>query len=535
MSFVDILPLEIVHEILCRCIDESDFIDDWLGRPSGTSLKRLPNYPTSFLGVCKPWAEAALACPQLWSSIPIRIGEELGRRRQYTPYYPPLPVIEAWIRWSSPTGAPLAISIRPLVVADTSTPRYASSVIRLIKNVLLPHHGRWWKIAFHLSGSFGHSPSALETIAVHAKGFPALEHVSLVGQLERGRLVQFLNNVPSLNSLHIVPSGPRNAPSTLDPASLGSSVPWNHIRSIRLGEFEGRDHDAESALVLIHGCPRLEALQIPMQRPDNPSLENMDLSVKRHDLLRELSLEGSSRRQCIVFFQHLALPNLKSVALNFTDGFGEHDIVRSTAESFRDFVSRSRCVINEFTYRRLVPCFGKRTQPDPSHIVLPFLPIISPSVTQLFVEIGKQEADDIINDLTRLESPPGGNVNPSVCPLLRHLTLILWAPDAMSQPARLFHFIRSRWLVPTGRDAGFAELQTAALEINVEENPLPMLGFRLPASESCKVEPTAESIREFHRHLGGLVYSLTGPTCRGIRLTIVEGDRVQSSQTFGVV
>ncbi|TEB34589.1 hypothetical protein FA13DRAFT_1729226 [Coprinellus micaceus] len=532
MSFVDILPLEIVHEILSRCIDESDFIDDWPGRPSGTSLKGLPNYPTSFLGVCKTWAEAALACPKLWSSIPIRIGEELGRRRQYTPYYPPLRVIEAWIRWSSPTRAPLAISIRPLVVADAATPRYASSVIRLIEDVLLPHHGRWWKIAFWLS--FGHLPSALETIAVHAKGFPALEHVSLVGQLERRRLVQFLNNVPSLNSLHIVPSGPRNAPSTLDPASLGSTVPWNYIRSIRLGEFEGRDHDAESALVLMRGCPRLEALQIPMQRPGNPSLENMNLPVTRHDLLRELSLEGSSRRQCIVFFQHLTLPNLKSVALNFTDGFGEHDMVRSTAESFRDFVSRSRCVLDEFTYRRLVPCFGKRTQPHPSHLVLPFLPIVSPSVTRLFVEIGRQEADDFINDLTHLASRPGGDLNLSVCPLLRHLTLIIWAPDAVSQSARLFRFIRSRWLKPAGRDTGFAELQTALLEIDIEENSLPRLGFHLLASESNVVH-SAESIREFHRHLGGLVYGLTGPTCRGIQLTIVEGDRVQSSRSFGVV
>lgn len=532
MSFVDILPVEVVHDIFVLCgLDTSDFKVDW---STTTSLKRsLPTYPIFLTRVSKSWANAAFSCRLLWSTISARIGDE-GRK-----CWPPTDVIEAWIQRAG--NSLLSISIMPHVwqqdgmyYAHSPDARYA------LENIIVLHRGRWRRVALWYSPATFYLGDVLKPTV--SQGYSSLESLSIWGILDTDSILHLVSNAPRLRSLELEPRGPRHRYRV--PALLGQAVedaiPWKQLRELHMGVLGGKLDHAEEVLQLLQICPQLEAMTIPMVRSRTPDM-GVQTPLIHHDHLLKLDFGQSTQGQCLFFLDHITLPSLTSVVLNpasdYDDDFSAGDY--TLVNAFASFVTRSGCEIKEFIYRRHKNAPLRKDPLPSSHFVLSLLPIVSPSVAQLFIEVGKADIDGLVDYLTLV--PPSQNPTSSSysvpCPQLRHLTLILWPNDKSPQavdyyvhPARLFRLIRSRWSPSAGYPCDAQMLEYIAIQIMVKEERRRAGNVGNNTSSSVHIQRLIDGMKE---HSGRLRALARGTMDRRLRLAVVSPPRQLYSQSCG--
>ncbi|KAJ3522990.1 hypothetical protein NMY22_g11647 [Coprinellus aureogranulatus] len=469
MSFVSVLPLEVIHNIFALCgVDKSDFTVDWC---TITSLKRpLPSYPIFLTSVCKSWTSAALSCRPLWSTISVRMGEEVRKS------CPPVDVVEAWIRRAGPM--PLSISIMPhtwrqdgMYYADSRDGKEA------LENLLLSYRTRWRRVALWVS------PSAFSPVEFFkcAGDCTALKSASIWGLWETESIVHLLGNAPHLRDLHLEPLGPRHR-YRMPPLSgqlIEDAMPWKRLRILRLGLLGGRFDNAEDVLQLLRECPQLEAMTTSMVRPRTPDAIS-NIPLVHHDHLKELDFGQSTFGQSMVFMDHVVFPNLTSVVLNPYSNFEEHPFEEGNTwgESFPSFISRSGCKITELGYCRPRDAPFRKDSPPPCRISS-ILPIVSSSVTRLVIEAGKHNIDSLIEHLTLTPSTHGAasDLHSFVCPWLSDLTMVLYpdtkepqAIDYYTYPARLFRLVQSRLSIPADNQSDANALQSFTVLIMVKED-----------------------------------------------------------------
>lgn len=526
MSFVDILPLEVVHEIFILCgVDMSDFTVDW---STTTSLKRrLPTYPVFLTRVNKSWANAALSCRPLWSTISARVGEE-GRK-----CWPPPRVVESWIARSG--NLPLSISVMPHVWQQDGM-YYANSPTarRDLEDLLISHHTRWRRVALW------YSPTTFYPVdlAKRTPRYAALDSISLWGTLDNDCILHILANAPRLRALELEPRGPRHRYQV--PALLGESledaIPWDRLKEVRLGVLGGKLDNAEGVLQLLQICPNLEIMATSMVRDRNPDL-GLNIPPVQHHRLRGLDFGQSSEDQYMFFLDHVTLPGLTKLALT---PHGEHesdftDRSATLSNVFASFVTRSACEIEEFTYCRTRAAPLRKDPPLQSPSAVDLLTTISSSVVRVFLEVSEAAIGHLINYLT-FASPMWSAMNGSSsysCPRLRHLTLLLWpatkAPQAVDYyvyPAQIFRLIQSRWTTPY--PSGVRGLETIAVQIMVKEERR-AAGNVAHSANHVANQRLIDGMKEHSGRLKAMRRAMPG---RRLNLSVVAPPRQLYSQNF---
>lgn len=468
MSFVKSLPLEIVHEIFLLSFNDLSNVDITAEHPLPADYLESHDYPTVLTSICHDWTDAAVACRQLWSTIPILIRARKGMRDVLTGESSCrcLPMKSEIVRWIARSGAtPPAIAMAPLDIERFhEDPRewgwnhfeksYHKQMGEIFWTILLPHHERWVKLSLrmvhkeptiHPLSEFAMVSSYPQLKEVSIRAFPKEDSGSVRG------LKHLLSHSPQLSTLDFEMG---RLSSFLSRCDLEKAIPWRHLSGFSLSGTLAHEYGASALLGILHGqhdCPTLRALSVPMRY----GVRSLSLSVRftphtqwvRHTALLELDLERSSPSNFILFITHVTLPNLRALTVPtgkpFSISDAQLDVVRQALSRYSSdipaFIRRSECTLRRLHYRQ-----GIDVGATPSwNEALPLLRVVEPTIEELCVDVGKDEIDEVMEWMT---VTPTDNKS---FPHLRHLTITV-CPDVGSKSGKygslLVDMLESRYL-----------------------------------------------------------------------------------------
>lgn len=456
MSFVLRLPIEVVHDIFLLC---TDIVCLGIHQRHVTSARKLHDYPNLVIpAVCRAWSNATLSCPLFWATISI-LSRPQGDYDELTATWssydisPPPSTIRSWIDRSQ--CAPLTIAVLPWIAGGSEVflygfaKAYSEAVEEIIGTVLLQHHLRWKSVTFRVLWSSSSAPFA--TLS-SPSFYPQLEHISIRELFEGpdGSVSPWMEGV-----LHLLSHSPRLSSvaleidietlSRMNHLLLKSTIPWKQLTSISLYGDGGRRYSAGEVLDLLQGgsFSQLKVLSISMRDPKPPSTRHG--SHLYHGGLTTLDLWHSGQDHFIAFLDQVTLPKLQALTIpsTYSPADGMDQWVTRFETVIPNFVRRSRCKIKKLHYSNSVAMNNVPSR----HIVLPILRVISTSLTELRLDVGK-EVDEVLRLLTVHDSTAIGD---TLCPHLQHLEFCKVRLPLCSDSDRgkysplLVDLIESRW------------------------------------------------------------------------------------------
>ncbi|KAJ7267319.1 hypothetical protein C8J57DRAFT_1469570 [Mycena rebaudengoi] len=409
------LPPEVTSEIFCWCLPST---------PAPVFLRPDPAAPPLVLvAICRRWRNIALATPQLWSSLEIRLGPSMTRNENICL------LLERWLSRSA--SHPLCLLLDDTKSAD-STPT-----------------------------------SLYDTVVQHAH---RLQHLKLV--LEHRHLARYLDNFhggyPLLESLYFftasagtyalslaaIQSSPRLRILEADGATLH---PFPHDIPLwsQLTRFVSRHMRLAQGWVVLTRTSSLEECSLVLVGPasTNPiAVAPITLPTLRY--LHVFRGEGRALfcnpSDVALFFRFLTLPALKELTFSTDDDHISH---------FLDFMARSSCPLTRIS----VNC-------SLSTVNLAKLIAATPHISRLTIDIPVLRLGDMSSILTarnnhlpalreliiRFPKPPptGNRESPLHYPLLIDMlqSRSKGSPSAGITPLELFKLVGSEshldFLVP---------------------------------------------------------------------------------------
>jgi hypothetical protein len=356
-------PREIIAEIFWNCLEHKR---ETVWMSSGSA-------PLLLSRVCSSWRALALAMPQLWANVGIRLRHPNDVDSSICAH-----ITNTWLERSG--ILPLNVTID---YAKTDfrarNPTTKPTVLDAVLSVVCSYSSRWQSVVI--------------TTWLPAL-FPQLEILPLL----RSFHLQGCNFRPEYNAISLPFSGsPRltqlSWPYPLD-APTDPQIPWSQISHLCLYSHM----TFFAALETIHLCPQLENFKTNLIA-DNHG-DRLPTTVENR-CLRTLEITGHG--DCSPFLDSLILPKLRELSLIATT-------VICGREAFLALLTRSKCKLYKLELRR---CAFE-----------PFIECLEQesfkSIQELKIMSSPQFTDEELIRLTDFPSPPAP---PVLLPKLTHLTL----------------------------------------------------------------------------------------------------------------
>ncbi|EAU83123.1 hypothetical protein CC1G_11649 [Coprinopsis cinerea okayama7 len=304
--------------------------------------------PLVLTRVSRTWRSLAIGMPELWSSISVRVTEEIGSEGKCRP---PLPVLEEWIKRSGtrPLVFEILQSAADRVDSLTASPSIEpvpdfeglaeSSMFEKALKLFLPHYARWQAARFRTmvesdEGLFRDLPSDAS--------YPLLQdlHIDrdmwdpLSSPTDVERIVAMLCNSPRLVSI-------RWGSRWIGP--FAQELPFGQLHSFRLQPIISSQRFRD----ILTESPQLRSLVVRVylgvtsdNDPENPDAAPAQPLHLPNLVELKLAYEGLEIN-LKTFLATTTMPNLTSLTLNAeTIGIGTH---LWPEQEFLSFVHRSGC------------------------------------------------------------------------------------------------------------------------------------------------------------------------------------------------
>ncbi|KAF8638645.1 hypothetical protein AX17_002048 [Amanita inopinata Kibby_2008] len=293
------LSYEIWAEIFSLCLPRTKFV-----RPSPYDA------PLLLCGVCAEWREIALATPQLWSSLAVRIS--------YPSHLTPV-FVQDWIDRSG--MLPLSLSLETSALC----PRSAEGTLDKTVAVLFSYASRWLNVSFTLSAPIGNALPTLDNA-------PLLREFSLhPSPLSKNRFAIPFNMAPHLRRLKWTPCWDLLAVR---------GIPWKRLTHLTLE----RGLSLLGCLDALRLCPKL--VECGLSATLIQHLSTLSPPLQHHHLRR---LRITADEHLGRFFDSLTLPHLEQLEVDLDDEYvydvstGQARQVDPLHPHLTNFLARSGC------------------------------------------------------------------------------------------------------------------------------------------------------------------------------------------------
>ncbi|KAF9476020.1 hypothetical protein BDN70DRAFT_199230 [Pholiota conissans] len=282
------VPLEIVSMIFRYSLPD-DIISISLSSKKAT--RYAVSAPLVLSAVCQSWRSIAHSIPQLWTTIPLRVGPSNARS---------LPLIAK--NWMNRAGrrplsmniyAPISISQELMQVINQSSP--------------------WMNLKYE------GIPENLSQFSSTAEGISHLQTLSLQ---------TFPHGTPSTFDLEKLILSPTRLEMLCISSLAAVNIDWSSLTDVLI-------EDRLSVADCLEVLRRAQGLTRCSLRPDHPRENNLPLQAIMHPSIIDLTVIGSYASQV---FAHLECPLLQTLTINMFNG-------PAPIDHMADFLRRSICSV----------------------------------------------------------------------------------------------------------------------------------------------------------------------------------------------
>src|SRR6266550_385557 len=281
------LPFELLSDIFILALsNDEDFTKD---RDRSLSAPPLTPKPFTFCAVCSWWPSVALATPQLWKRVFVRVAPGISRAEVKSKAID----LVSWIERSA--SLPLTLFLSYGVSTSLNEERVAP-----IAEVLNRYAARWEKLYLRYGGPRWPGPAAERKSRLF----------SIVGWSSLRRIYSFRKD-----------SGPHG----------NETVPWAQLTHLKIHAYLSY----RQAMDILKGCPKLERLSIRVD-PLQP-FETLTSPIVLYNV-SFISLTGDHISEVM---RSIRLPSLKKMNIHSMWWRRPTDLA-----SLLDFFTRSECILD---------------------------------------------------------------------------------------------------------------------------------------------------------------------------------------------